>query len=170
MSRLEDRLRRETFYTKEETEEEQEIGEDIYPYDNLSKIYDKRQKQAQKEYEKEIKAIEATNPHNLYKDVVTNPSPKGTYQMRIMGRPIDLSALESYLIFKISPRTVTTLMRYNDSKTIQEVGGYSRRKPISLGKNFFMIIIIIIIIMVVGMFFLFGGGNLAQIFRGLFGI
>jgi len=143
--------------------------EEPYPYENLARLYDEQQRLAQKEYEEEIKAIQKTNPHNLYKEIVTKPSPKGKYMMRIMGRPLDLAALENYLVFKISPRTITTLMRYNDSKTIEETRGFSRRKTTGLSKGFFFMLIIAIILLLLGVFLFFGGGNITGIFQGFMG-
>jgi len=136
----------------------------------LAQQYDALQRKIS-EYEREMKAIEANNPHTLFKDVVNDPTPKGTYKVRVFGRPVDLASLENYLIYKISPKTVTTLMRYNDSKSIEEVKGYSKRPKIKLGKSGLIWIIIGAAIMVIiGLLFLTSGPNMTEMMQGLFGM
>jgi len=131
--------------------------------------YNVTQNIAQQELEKEQKAIEKTNPHSLYTDIVTKPSPKNAYPMRIMGRPLNLQALEDYVIFKVSPRTIVTSMRYNDVRTTEDTLNYSKRPLGRHGrkKGFPWFLIIMIIIMVgVGAFLLFGGGDISGMMQG----
>ncbi|MHA1865404.1 MAG: hypothetical protein ACTSWZ_02765 [Candidatus Heimdallarchaeaceae archaeon] len=132
-------------------------------------VYDIEEEEEYSTDSEEVKeTIEATskiNPHKLFRDIIRNPSPKGTYQMTIMGRPIDLSALENYMVFKISPKTITTLMRYNDAKTLAELG-FGKRTRIRI--NWGLIMILIIIVAVVGLLLVVTKGDIAGFFRGLF--
>jgi len=131
--------------------------------------YNRLQQEAA-EYDKEMQTMEAMNPHAIYKDVVTNPTPKGVYKLRLFGRPVDLAKLEHYLIHKVSPKTVTTLMRYNDSRTIEEVKGYSKRPTFKLKGGLIWIILGAIGMLGIGILFFSGGGSLTDIFGGMFGM
>lgn len=170
MSRLERRLGINKMKLPETpSNQEEEYLPDSGQYSpKLAEQYDRTQMQAQEDYDKDRKALDATNPHTLYTDIIANPSPKGLLPITIMGRPIDVNMLENYVVFKISPRTVTTLMRYNDSKTTEELKGYSKRKPIRMNfKVLIMVIVFIVIMLVVGYLFLSGG--MTSVLGGLLG-
>lgn len=113
--------------------------------------------------------MEAMNPHTIYKDVITNPIPKGVYKLRLFGRPVDLAKLEHYLIHKVSPKTVTTLMRYNDSRTIEEVKGYSKRPNLKIKGGIIWIILGAAALLIIGVVFMSTGGNMTEIMQGMFG-
>ena len=88
-----------------------------------------------------------------------------------MGRPIDVNSLEQYLIFKISPRTITTLMRYNDAKSIEEIKGYTKRFT-GKGRRTGLGMIILLAIGAIGMIlvgYLFLNGTIPNMMRGMFG-
>jgi len=154
MSRLEQRLRNYLDRTKVEDilEEDEEDNDDI-PYEKNPDVRET------------IEADSKINPHKLFRDIIRRPSPKGTYEMTIMGRPIDLSMLENYMVFKISPKTITTLMRYNDAKTLSELG-FAKRKPLKL--NWGLIMILIIIVVVFGLLLAITKGDIVGFFRGMF--
>ena len=147
--------------------EEEEVDEHQSP--QLSE-YDRMQLQAQRELNKEISAIESTNPHNMYTEVVSKPVPRGVCKMRIQGRPIDLAALEHFVVFKMSPRTIVTSMRYNDVRTTEDTLNYSRKQLLRSGKKggfgTIILIIMIIIMLVAGIFMLTSGGDLTGMFQG----
>jgi len=134
----------------------------------LVQEYDRLQQRARM-YEKELEAIERTNPHSLRKDIVTDPTPKGVYEVSIFGRPIDLSMLENYVVHKISPKTITTLMRYNNSKTMEEIKGYSKRPPIKIKSNLILMILGAVVLLGLGLFFLTNGPSMSDFFQGMFG-
>lgn len=139
----------------------------------LVREYDTVQREAQVQAEKDRKAMELTNIHAKYVDVVANRSPKGKYSMTLVGRPIDLFKLEDYLIFTMSPRTNITLMRYNEVKAWEDAQGYGRhsivKKKRGIGGLLFMIVIIIIML-VLGIVFLMYGPQIMQSFTGMFGM
>jgi len=186
MSRLSDRLKsmnpfsqappQQGAYQQNPYQEEQHQQEEGYLPDQqdynspLVQEYYRNQIEAQEQMKKEMKLAEATNPHQLYTDIVTNPSPPKQYEMKIMGRPIDVNALEQYLIFKISPRTITTLMRYNDAKSIEEIKGYGRRPPVRASKGIGLLLLVgigALLMMAVG--YLFLNGTIPNMMRGMMG-
>jgi len=125
--------------------------------------------QKAREYEKEIKSIEKTNPHTLRREIVTDPTPKGVYEMQIFGRPIDLAMLENYVVHKISPKSIVTLMRYNNSKTMEEIKGYSKRPPIKIKGSIIWMIIGAGALLAIGIYFLTSGASMSDIMQGMFG-
>ena len=162
----------------EEPPSYQEPTEPDSEYDDESKSelvrqYEETQRQAQHEIDVEQQAIEATNPHTIFKDIVTKPTKRGIYPLTIMGRPIDLSKLENYMVFKVSPRTTTTLLRYNDVKAIEEAQNYGRRNFAGGKKKsramMWLLIIAVIIIAIIGIVFLTQGDKITAIFGGLMG-
>jgi len=131
--------------------------------------YDDAQRQAKISEDKELKAIEATNPHNLFMDIVTKPLPKGVFNMTIMGRPIDLRKLEKYVVFTMSPKSTVTTLRYNEVKAYEDAQGYGRQGTISRGKKsgfgkILLIIVICVIILIVGLVMLTKGPELMKMF------
>lgn len=131
--------------------------------------YDRYQREAIIEEDIEQKAIEATNPHNLFMDIVTKPLPKGVFQMILMGRPIDLRKLEKYVVFGMSPKSTVTTLRYNEVKAYEDAQGYGRQGSISRGKKtnvgkILIIIIVMVIILVVGIMFLTQGPKILSMF------
>jgi hypothetical protein len=157
---------------QEPAEPESEVDAEQKP--DLVRQYEVTQERAQHEVDLEQQAIEATNPHTMFKDIVTKPTKRGIYPLTIMGRPIDLSKLENYMVFKVSPRTTTTLLRYNDVKAIEEAQNYGRRNLVGGGKKksrfmIWILIIAVIIIAIVGILFLTQGDKITAFFSGLMG-
>ena len=147
-----------------------ETTQDMGVPEDLAGQYDRLQKQSKIEEDKEQLAIEATNPHSLYNDVVTNPAPKKYYEMTIMGRPIDLSKLEKYMIFRLSPKSTITTLRYNEVKAYEDAQAYgkqgiagTRGKKSSIGK-LLIIIVICVIIAMIGIVMLTKGPELMKMF------
>jgi len=150
--------------------EEQPAPEESYnQYDELSlaREYDKLQQRVQQKYQEKLDLVESTNPHTLYKDIITKPSPKGKHPMTIMGRPLDLAKLENYLVYKISPKTITTLIRYGDARAIEDIKGYSKRTGIKFKGGIIWIILGALVIMILG-YFLFTT-DMTSLMGGLFG-
>jgi len=139
----------------------------------LVKEYDETQQAARIHEEKEIRAQTETNPHEKYVDVVSERSPKGKFNMTLIGRPIDVFKLEDYLIFNISPLTNITLMRYNEVKAWEEAQGYGRKgigfKKRKGGGFIIMMIVIIVIMLALGIVFLMYGPQILGMMTGMFG-
>lgn len=68
---------------------------------------------------------EQEGPLSILDDIKNHPSPKGTFPVMIGGRPVDLHALEDYVV-KISPHALSTLLRYRNARTIEEIKGYGK--------------------------------------------
>lgn len=138
---------------------------------DLVKEYDEFQHEALIHEQRERQALEETQPHEKYINVVSNRSPKGKLAMTLVGRPIDLFKLENYLIFNMSPRTNVTLMRYNEVKAWEDAG-YGRkaimRKRRGIG-GLLIVIVLIIIMLVVGIVFIMYGPQIMQALGGMFG-
>ena len=147
--------------------EEQQPQPQPQPQSQLVQEYDRLQQRA-KEYQREIAAIEANNPHTLHKDVILKPTSKGKLPVTVMGRPVDLAMLENYVIHKISPKTITTLMRYNDVKAIEDVKGYSKRPPLKLKGSLIWIILGAIAILIVG--YILMSTDVTSMMKNIFGM
>jgi len=144
------------------------LGEEYIQQDqqSLAREYDRLQQKAV-EYQKELKVVESGNPHTMFKEIITNPSPKGRCPMTIMGRPLDMSKLENYLVYKISPKTITTLIRYGDARAIEDIKGYSKKRPIRFKGGVIWIIIGALVIMILG--YLLFTTDMTALFGGMFG-
>ena len=137
--------------------------------ESLAQEYDRLQNKAQ-EYEKEqLKQIEAENPHQLRADMIRDPTPKGVYEMTLMGRKIDLSMLENYVLKKISPKSVITKMRYDNAKTYEEMKGYAKKQPIKINTTLILIIAGLMGLFAIGTLLFFLSPDLGSALRGLFG-
>ena len=148
--------------------EEYQNLQEYQPNDTLSQEYDRLQHRA-RDYEKELQSIEKTNPHTLRREIVTDPTPKGVYEMMVFGRPVDLSMLENYVVHKISPKSIVTLMRYNNSKTLEEIKGYSKRPQIKIKGSIIWMIIGAGALLAIGLYFLTSGASISDMMQGLFG-
>jgi len=161
------------FYPLEENYEEglestEYQGQSPMQQSPLVDEYNRLQAKAE-QYQKELEAVEKTNPHTLFKEVVTDPTPKGLYEMRVFGRPIDLSSLEHYVIHKISPKSVTTLMKYNNSKVLEEIKGYSKRPPLRVKSGIIWLLIGAGVLLTLGLLLITQGPNMTEMFEGMFG-
>ena len=169
MSRLKRRLERQRGNEPQSpTKENAEVQyqQELPPQSPLVQEYEELQQKAE-DYDKELQAIDATNPHSLYKEIVTNPSPKNKFLVRIMGRPIDLAKLENYVVHKISPKTITTLMRYNDVRSIEDIKGYSKVRPLRMKSGIIWIIIGMAVILIAG--YILMTTDITGLMSGMFG-
>lgn len=141
---------------------------------DLVSQYNQTQRRGQQAEDIEQKAIEATNPHHLFMDIVTNPLPKGVFQMTLMGRPVDLRKLEKYVVFGMSPKSTVTTLRYNEVKAYEDAQGYGRQMSISRGKKgsigkVLLIVVICVVLLMLGLLMLTKGPELLSMF-GLGGL
>ena len=140
MSKLEEKLRK------------------IYDEDtSLARKYDEMEEKAESLYEKEVKVARKTDPHYIRTEIISNPSPKGVYTLRLRGYPIDFNTFEKFLIGTMTPHAIVTLMRYNDARSLEEFRMYTRygslRSLAKMGRG-------------IGILFLIGIGAVAAIFVG----
>ena len=80
--------------------------------------------QEEEEYEDEISYSDV--PIQKAIEIKHNPTPKGYFQTIIGGSPVDLHALENYLV-TTSPFAIKTLMRYNNAEMIEDIKNYSTK-------------------------------------------
>jgi len=108
---------------------------------------------------------ESKNSYSIAKDIENNPSPEGALRITVMGRDIDLHALEDYLVWHTSPLTIKTILRYGHAKTMEDIRGYTnvlqRRGD---GSKMLVMIILAIILMAGGLVFILYGPKLATMF------
>lgn len=110
------------------------------------------------------------SPVKLALEIEKRPTPKGVLEITIGGRPIDLHALEDYMVWKINPYNMKTLMRYHNAKTMEEIKSYSRRRS-GGGMPFrtIMLIMLLIGMSVVGLIMVMFMPQIMQFFRGFGG-
>ena len=112
---------------------------------------------------------EDRGPLSILDMIKERPSDKGTFQMSIGGRPVDLHVLEDY-ITKISPFALRTILRYHNAKTIEEMKGYSRGRPMKMNMGTIMLIMLAIGMGVLGLIVMFYMPEIMNMFQGGFGV
>ena len=130
-----------------------------------------RQFQYQKKFIKDDYG-DSRSPVKLASEIEKRPTPKGVLEVTIGGRPIDLHALEDYMVWKINPYNMKTLMRYHNAKTMEEIKSYSRRGSGGGGMPFrtIMLIMLLIGMSVVGIIMVMFMPQIMQFFRGFGGL
>jgi len=141
---------------------------------NLVEEYEKLQEEAQNEYINEIEAIKKTDPYRKYTEIISRPSPRGAYMMNLRGYPIDVNALENYLVFRMTPRSIVTAMRYSDARSLEEFKGYtkySQLRSLSKASRGLGILLLVAIGAIITIFvgYLFINGTIPRLLSGLFG-
>jgi len=98
------------------------------------------------------------NSYLLAKDIENNPTPEGKLRVSFSGRPLDLHALEDYLVWHTSPLTIKTILRYGHAKTMEDIRGYTNVLQRRGGDSKMLVMIVLAIILMVGgiMFLLYG--------------
>jgi len=88
---------------------------------------------------------EEYSPLSIIEEIKKDPTPKGECEIVISGVPVDVHALEDYVV-RISPYALKTILRYHHARDVEEMKGYSRRSSFKMnGKT------IILILLAVGM-------------------
>jgi len=172
VNRLEKRLQTKNYKDKfifDDTQEEIEDTSLEEESHSLIKDYEDMQKRARKAELEQIRRIEAENPHQLRAEMLNDPTPKGVYEMNIMGRKIDLSQLENYVLKKISPKPIVNKMRYDNAKTLDEIKGYGKKTKMKINVGMLLWILGMMGVFVIGTILFFMGPNLGQVFQSLFG-
>lgn len=106
----------------------------------------------------------------LASKIEKNPTSKGVLELKIGGRPIDLHALEDYMVWKINPYNMKTLMRYHNAKTMEEIKSYSRRRSgRGMPLRTIMLIMLLIGLATVGLIMIMFMPQIMQFFRGFGG-
>jgi len=110
------------------------------------------------------------SPVKLASEIEKDPTPKGALEIKIGGRPIDLHSLEDYMVWKINPYNMKTLMRYHNAKTMEEVKSYSRRRSGGgMPLRTIMLVILLAGMAAVGLIMVMFMPQIMQFFRGFGG-
>jgi len=94
------------------------------------------------------------SPLSILDEIKNAPTPKGAHKTIIGGVPVDLHALEDYII-RISPYNIKTLMRYHNARTLEEIKGYSKFGGFKMNTKSIILIIAAIAMALLGIFFIF---------------
>lgn len=124
------------------------------------------------EDEEEIKSMESIfekHPRKLAREILKKPSKKGKLKMMIGGRPLDLHALEKFVLFKTDQRTTPTILRYNNAYAALDKAAFKRGKGIGFKKINWTLVIILIVIAGAGVMFLLFGPQIMGALGGMFG-
>ena len=106
------------------------------------------------------------DPVKIATDIEDFPTPPGICEVMIGGRPIDLHAFEDYMVWRISPYQMRTVLRYRTARIMEEIKNYSSSPKVKMGGNFFIMIMIVIIMLVVGVAVLMFMPQLTGFFKG----
>jgi len=113
---------------------------------------------------------ETKSPVKLAVEIEKHPTPKGVLELKIGGRPIDLHQIEDYMVWKINPYNMKTLMRYHNAKTMEEIKSYSRRRSGGgMPLRTIMLIMLMIGMAVIGLIIVMFMPQIMQFFRGFGG-
>ena len=109
---------------------------------------------------------DSRSPLNIAKSVERNPTPPGICNIMIGGRPIDLHTFEDYMVWKVSPYQLRTLLRYHNARTIEEIKNYSLRPSLKVKSGTFVIIIIFILMIIGAIAVFMFSPQLTEMFKG----
>ena len=105
------------------------------------------------------------SPLSILDEIQDTPSEKGTHQVLIGGRPIDLHVLEDYVV-KISPYSLKTILRYHNARTIEEMKGYSKGVGLKIKGSTILIIMLAMGLAIIGIMMMTMFPQLMQGFAG----
>lgn len=94
------------------------------------------------------------------------PTPPGICEVMIGGRPIDLHTFEDYMVWRISPYQMRTVLRYRTARIMEEIKNYSSSPKARMGGNFFVMIIFIAIMLVAGLAIFMFMPQITAFFKG----
>ena len=117
----------ETLY---EQEQQTMSPEEIAYYQQQEEILRQKalegQRRLQEEEEEDDEISYRDVPVQRAIEIKRKPTPKGYFETVIGGIPVDLHALEDYLV-TTSPFAIKTLMRYNNAEMIEDIKNYSTK-------------------------------------------
>lgn len=124
-------------------------------------------KQPQEQYDEDYGFGDTRNPVAIAKSVEMNPTPPGICEIMIGGRPIDLHAFEDYLVWKVSPYQLRTLLRYHNVRTIEEVKNYSLRPSLKMKSGTLILIVLAILFLIGGLAVFMFMPQITEMFKGI---
>jgi len=109
--------------------------------------------------------MDADTPLSLLDEIKEKPAPKGALPVIIGGRPLDLHALEDYVV-KISPFSLKTVLRYHNARTIEEIKGYGKGPNVKLKGGMIIFILFAVAMAILGIFIIMFMPDLMNSFSG----
>lgn len=165
----------------EEIQRQQEQQRQAYE-EYLRQQQMREQQQLMDEYQQRQQAqpIEEEEPeedeYETYKDVPIKraidiqkkPTPKGYFPTIISGIPVDLHALEEYIV-KTSPFAIKTLLRFDNARNIEEIKNYSTKSSgkKKMDSKFFLLLFLGIALAIGGILVIFFMPELIGMFKGM---
>lgn len=117
----------------------------------------------------QLESDDDKGPLSILDKIKQKPTPKGIFKIDIGGRPVDLHVLEDYVI-KTSPFTLRTILRYHNAKTIEEMKGYSRGRPMKMNMTTIVLIMAAVGMGILGLIVFFFMPDIMNMFQGGFGV
>jgi len=140
-----------------------EIYAEELPY--YEPVPEQQYQQPQEEYYQPEEQPMDTSPLSILEEIQKIPSPKGTFPLLIGGKPVDLHAIEDYVV-RISPFNIKTILRYHNARTIEEVKGYGRfGGSLKVNSKTILIILFAVGMAVLGILFIFFMPQIMQSFQ-----
>ena len=106
------------------------------------------------------------DPTEIARSVEDHPTPPGICKIMIGGRPIDLHEFEDYLVWKVSPYQIRTLLRYHNARTIEELKNYSLRPTLKMKSGTLVLIILAIVFLIGGLAVFMFMPEITAMFKG----
>jgi len=108
------------------------------------------------------------NPHQLYKEMIEKPVPKGILEEKLSsGRTLDFSCLEKYQIFAQSPKQMRTYLRNQKSVLQEEIRGFTKRHKVKFGWGIILIIGGAVGLIMIGLLILSNPDAITEFFKGI---
>lgn len=143
--------------------QQQEQAEQEY----LNRIRQQKEEEEEDEEEDEYESYKDV-PIKKAIDIKRDPTPKGYFPTIISGVPVDLHALEEYIV-KTSPFAIKTLLRYDNARNIEDIKNYSTKTSgkKKMDAKFFILIILAIFLLVGGVVVMLFMPDIIAMFQGM---
>ena len=102
----------------------------------------------------------------IAKEIENNPTPPGVCEVLIGGRPIDLHMFEDYMVWRISPYQMRTVLRYRTGRIMEEIKNYSSSPKAKMKGNMIILIAIAAVFLIIGLMVLMYMPQLTEMFKG----
>ena len=119
-----------------------------------------------REYEPAHGFGDTRDPVKIATEIEDMPTPPEICQVMIGGRPIDLHSFEDYMVWRISPYQMRTVLRYRTARIMEEIKNYSSSPKAKFGGNIFIMIIFIALMLVIGIGVLMFMPQITAFFKG----
>ena len=165
MARIFDRLK-DIKQNNEEYYSEEEYSPEEY-YEEPQQQYQQQPQQPQEvQYYDNTGFGDSRDSTAFAKEIERFPTPKGLIEERIAGRPIDLHMFEDYMVWKISPFQLRTVLRYRNARVMEEIKNYSSVPTVKFKGGTLLLIILFVFMLVIGILIMMYMPQLTEMFKG----